>query len=93
MGYKLVRWIGEAVVPEKELEEIVKFINDILSKCVIATECDLGEGRVDRVVLVKTFYEVVMKFYKQYNNYIVYIDFKSRRAVIAAQAAIVEVIE
>ena len=80
------------MVPEKELEGLVEFIDDVLSKCVVATECDLGEGRLDRVVLVKTFYNAVMKFYRQYNNYLVYIDFKLRRAMIAAQVAIVEVV-
>ena len=91
--YRLVRWIGEAVVPDDELEDIAQFVSDVLSKCVIATECDLGEGRMDRVVLAKTFYEVVMKFYKPKNIYLVFMNFKPKRAEVAVLASTIEVSE
>ena len=88
---RIVRYVGEIVVPDEEIEEITRFVEEVFKKCDLGTECDLGEGRIDRVVIVKTFYDAVMKFYKKRNIYYVVMNFKSKRAEIALLSASIEV--
>ncbi len=83
----VVRLVGETVIPEKDLVELSGFIHNVFRKCDLATRCDFGEGRIDRLVLFKTFYNAVIKFYGERNNYYVILDFGARIGYIAVEAA------
>ena len=80
----------EKLAPNNEVDEIISFIGEVFKKCDLATECDLGEGRIDRIVILKTFYHAVIKFYKKKHIYMVILDFKAKRAEIHTLAIIVE---
>lgn len=37
--------IFENLALDSEVGEIISFVQNVFKKCVLATECDLGEGR------------------------------------------------
>ena len=92
VGYRLVRYIGEVIVPEDELEEVRELAVKILSSGETALEAEVPDS-VTALVLMRTEHEMLLMIYKPINTYYVYLDFKSKRAEISVLSATLEVIE
>ena len=91
-GYMLIRYIGEVIVPEDELEEVVVLIRKLLSSSDTALEAEEPDS-ITVLVLMRTKHEMLLKVYEPRNTYYVYLDFKSKRAEVATLSATLEVIE
>ena len=91
-GYMLIRYIGEVIVPEDELEEVVVLIRKLLSSSDTAPEAEVHDS-VTTLVLMRTEHKMLLKVCKPRNIYYVYLDFKSKRAEVATLSATLEVIE
>ena len=92
VGYRLIRYIGEAIVPEDELEEVRELAVKLLSSGETALEAEEPDS-ITVLVLMRTKHEMLLKVYKPINTYYVYLDFKSKRAEISVLSATLEVIE
>ena len=91
VGYRLVRYVGEVVVPEGELDEVAELAVKILSSGETALEAGVPDS-VTTLVLMRTEHEMLLKVYKPSNIYYVYLDFKTKRAEIATLSATLEVV-
>jgi len=91
-GYMLIRYIGEAIVPEDELEEVRELAVKILSSGKTALEAEVPD-LVKVLLIMRSRYEMLLKVYEPRNTYYVYLDFKSKRAEISVLSATLEVAE